>query len=402
MAAKPIYGVGIDAGGRRTRVVICAVENGRLRCLGASEVASSGWGAKGKIADQQAVAESITKAVREAEARAGVSVQSAVVGVGGPTVRGANGHGVLELGHEREIEQRDVNKVVDRASRVNLLDDRMVLQLFPQDFVVDDHPGHRDPRRMIASRLELNVHLVTASIQEHNAIIGAVNQAHVVVEETVFEALAACYATVLPEHRREGIAVVDIGAQSTELVVYYGDSMQLASTVSISGDNFTRDLAHGDALCLGFEEAETVKLEYGGAASGNIPENIVVELPTPENRERREVQRTFINGILEARAEELFEHVRAEFARVGMERALIGGVCLTGGGSRLPDLCDVAERILRCQTRFGLPLGIRDWPAELNDPAWSTAAGLAMYSAKLKTQAEQDRQSVGLLARIMQ
>src|SRR5207244_11153462 len=127
--------------------------------------------------------------------------------------------GVMELGYSREIEQRDVNRVVDRASRVQLLEDRMVLQLFPQDFVVDDHPGHRDPRRMLASRLEINVHLVTASVQEHNSVIGAVNEAHLAVEETIYEALASCYAAVMPENRREGIAVVDIGAQSTELVV---------------------------------------------------------------------------------------------------------------------------------------------------------------------------------------
>src|SRR6267142_302166 len=105
--------------------------------------------------------------------------------------------------------RRDVTRVVDRASRVQLQEDRMLLQLFPQDFVVDDHPGHRDPRKMLASRLEINVHLVTASVQEHNSVIGAVNEAHLVVEETVFEALAACYAAVLPEERREGIAVVD-------------------------------------------------------------------------------------------------------------------------------------------------------------------------------------------------
>jgi len=184
------------------------------------------------------------------EARAGASIESAVVGMGGPTVRGANGRGVLELGYVQEIQQKDVNRVFDRASRVQLMEDRMVLQLFPQDFVVDDHPGHRDPRKMLASRLEVNVHLVTASIQEHNAIIGAVNSAHLSVEETVYEALASCYAAVLPENRREGIAVVDIGSQSTELVIYYGDAMHLASTVRICGDHFTRDLAQG--LCLSF------------------------------------------------------------------------------------------------------------------------------------------------------
>src|SRR5205823_10013861 len=129
----------------------------------------------------------------EAGARAGVSVGSAVVGMGGNAVRGANGRGVVEWGQLREIEQRDVNRVVDRASRVQLQEDRMLLQLFPQDFVVDDHPGHRDPRKMLASRLEINVHLITCSIQEHNSLVGAVNQAHITVEETVFEALAACY-----------------------------------------------------------------------------------------------------------------------------------------------------------------------------------------------------------------
>src|SRR5204863_6900754 len=127
---------------------------------------------------------------------------SAVVGMGGSTARGHSGRGVLELGHVREIDQRDVNRVVDRASRVQLMEDHMVLQLFPQDFIVDEHPGHRDPRKMLASRLEINVHLVTSSIQEHNAIVGAVNAAHLAVEESVFEGLDACYAAVLPENRR--------------------------------------------------------------------------------------------------------------------------------------------------------------------------------------------------------
>src|SRR6185369_16649658 len=237
MGAKPLYAVGLDAGSRRTRMVICVLEERRVRFLGYSNIESQGW-AKGRIADQMAVADSILTALREAEAMVGVSLGSATVGMGGATVRGANGRGVVELGHVREVEQRDVNRVVERASRVQLQEDRMILQMFPQDFVVDDHPGHRDPRRMLASRLEINVHLVTASIQEHNSLIGAINQAHLVVEESVFEALAACYAAVLPEERREGIAVVDIGAQSTELVVYYGDAMHLASTVRICGDHF--------------------------------------------------------------------------------------------------------------------------------------------------------------------
>lgn len=398
MAAKPIYGVGLDAGSRRTRLVIFLLEGESVRFLGYGASESYGW-KKGRIADRGAAAESMLAALRQAEAMSGVSAEGAVVGMGGPTVRGANARGVLELGYVREIEQYHVNRVVDRASHVQLQEDRMVLQMFPQDFVVDGHPGHTDPRKMMASRLELNVHLLTASVQEHNALIGAVNEAHLAVEETVYEALAASYAAVLPENRRQGIALIDIGADSTELAIYHGDAMQLCSTMRVSGDHFTRDLAQG--LCIGYDEAEKVKLEYGGASPDTCPDNVVVELPTPENRESRDAQLKFIHQILAARADELFQFVRAELARVSMERALIGGVFLTGAAARLPDLCDVAERVLQCQTRFGLPLGIEGWPEALDDPEWTTAAGLAMYSAKLKVQAVRQRESAGWLGKIL-
>ena len=184
MAAKPIYAAGLDAGSRRTRLVICVLENSRIRFAGASSVESQGW-TKGRIADQQAVADTVTAALREADSSAAYALQSVVVGMGGPSVRGANGRGVLELGYVQEIQHSDIRRVIERASRVQLMEDRMVLQLFPQDFVVDDHPGHRDPRKMLASRLEINVHLVTSSIQEHNAIIGAVNAARVIGRETI-------------------------------------------------------------------------------------------------------------------------------------------------------------------------------------------------------------------------
>src|ERR1044071_4875001 len=236
MAAKPIYAVGLDAGSRRTRMVICVLENGRLRLTGAAAVESEGWH-KSRIADHHGVAESILACLRGAESCSGISVESAVVGIGGPAIRGHSTRGHMELDYVREIDQRDVNRVLDRAMRVQLQEDRMLLQVFPQDFVVDDHPGHHDPRKMMASHLELNVHLVTCSAQEHKSLVGAVNQAHLIVEETVFEGLAACYAAVRPEDRREGIAVIDIGAHSTEIVAYYGDAMYTAAAVPICGDH---------------------------------------------------------------------------------------------------------------------------------------------------------------------
>ena len=398
MDGQPIYAVGLDAGSLRTRFAIGVLEADGLRLIGYGETESEGW-IKGRIADQRAASESILRAVREAEAVAQATVESAVAGMGGPTVRGANSRAAIEVGRRREIEHRDVTRVIEHASRVQLHEDRMMLQACLQDFVVDDHPGHRDPRGMIASRIEANMHLITASELEHDCLVAAMNQAHLAAEETVYEGLAACYGAVLPEERREGIALLDIGAHSSELAVYYGDSLQLASSIPICGDHFTRDVARG--LCTTYEDAVRLKEEYGCAVLGLTADNSLIEVPSPEEREAREAPRRLLNQILEARAEELFRLVRRELARVGMDHALMGGVVLCGGGAHLNGLCDMAERILSCQARNGLAQGIRDWPEELDDPVWTTAAGLMMYSAKLKVRDQAQQRAAGFLGRML-
>ena len=396
MGAKTHYAVGLDAGAEKTRCMVCALEGRRIRVLGCAEVRSEGW-QKGRIADQQAASGSILAAAQQAERTAQVSVDSVVVGIGGPTVRGANSRGVVDLARPREIEQRDVNRAVSRASHVQLQEDLMVLQLFPQDFVVDDHPGHRDPRRMIASRLEVNAHVITTSAQEHDCVIAAINQAHLSVDETVFEAIAACHASVLPEDRREGVACLDIGAHSSELVVYYGDALQLAAAIPICGDHFTRDIARG--LRISFEDAAMVKEQYGSAISEWTSATSTVDIPSYQDG--REAPLRVVHQIAEARAMDLFQLVHRELTRVGMDRALIGGIVLTGAGARLAGMCDAAERLLNTQARKGLPVGILGWPDELNDPAWATVAGLAMYSGRLKLQGETERQQIGLLGRML-
>ena len=203
MSGKVFLAVGLDAGASRTRCLVCVIESLRMRCLGYGECPSEGW-VKSRIRDQNALTQSVLEALHEAEHRAQVSIESAVVGFGGLTVRGANSRSRIELGRPRAIEQRDVNRALDRASRVQLHEDRMVLQLFAQDFIVEDQAGHRDPRSMLAQRLEANAHLITGSVQEHNCLVAAINQAHVAVEETVFEPVAAHYAAIVPEDRHEG------------------------------------------------------------------------------------------------------------------------------------------------------------------------------------------------------
>jgi cell division protein FtsA len=396
--SKSTIAVGLDAGSRYTRCVICALENNRMRFLGCGAVESQGW-AKSQIADQQAVSRSVLEAVQNAEKAANVQVESVTAGFGGATARGANTSSPpLELGRPREITSADVRTVLKKAGRLQMMEDRMVLQYFQQDFVVDDHPGHRDPRKMLAFSLVANIHVITVSEKEHNALVGAINQAHLTVEETVFEAIASCYGAVLPEERVQGLACLDIGAHSSELVVYYGDSLQAAATIPIGGDNFTRDIAH--RFTIQFEDAALAKELFGSATTADIGENSLIELPAADGREIREDRRKELSGVIEDRALELFEQVKKELLRVGMERALTSGIVLTGGGAHLPGMCKVAESLLECPARLGTGCGIQDWPEELDMPSWSTALGLAMYSARLKVHEEKARQSQGILGRI--
>ena len=400
MSTKSIFATGLDAGSTHTRCVISLLEGQHLRLVGYGSVPSRGW-SKSRITDQQAVSECILAAVEQAEAMAGAAVETVVAGMGGLTARGANSRGRMDFGRPREVEQRDINRAMDRAMYIQLQEDRMVLQLLPQDFVVDDQPGFHDPRNMMASVIEANAHLITISAQEHTNLVGAINRAHLSVDETVYEAIAACYASVLSSDRRDGVALIDIGAHSTEVVCYYGESAQIVASLRICGDHFSRDIAH--AFRIPVESAAIVKHEFGGAVSQGTAENSTVELPLAEGhgREGREASRKVLNEILESRTVELFEMVRAELARAGMQRAITSGLVIAGGGALLPGICDVAERVLESPARIGLAQGFRNWPDELNDPAWTTAAGLSMYAARLRSKVDLERQSVGMLGRIL-
>src|SRR5271165_2638473 len=273
MSTNSIFAAGVDAGSTYTRCVIALLEDERLHFLGYGCVPSEGW-VRSRIADQQAVSDCVLAAVEEAERTAQTAIETVVAGIGGLTVRGANNRGRWDMGRPREITQKDVNRAMDKAMRVQLQEDRMLLEVLPQDFVVDDHPGFHDPRQMLGSVIEANAHLITTSIQEHTNLIGAINRAHLSVDETVYEAMAACYAGVLPEDRTEGVALIDIGRHSTELVCYYGESAQMAASLRICGDHFSRDLAH--ALRIPLEAAALVKEQFGSAVATGTAENSVV------------------------------------------------------------------------------------------------------------------------------
>ena len=392
--------VGLDTGSARTRCVICALDNRGIRYLSHGLAPSAGW-SKGRIVDQVAASESIRAAVIDAERGAQVAVETVTLGVGGLEVHGAQSRGLYEVGRPHELRSEDLEYAGSLAADVRLEHNRTLLHVLPQDFILDGRAGFRRPQKNICSRLEANVHVVTTSQHEHQALVAAAHLAHLAVEETVFEPMAAAYACLGLEARARGAAVLDLGIQSSDLVIYEGDALLLASSIPVWGDHFTRDIAV--IFKVTYEDAECLKQEYGCALLGLTADSSLIEVPSPEGRPSREAYRSELNEILEARAEELFLHVRSELQRVGMGRRLDEGVILTGGGALLTGMCDMAERVLDCQVANGIVTeeDIAGWPEELKSPAWSTAAGLAMYSAKLKLHRPAARSVNGLMGLVL-
>lgn len=398
MAKEPQFAIGIDAGSYRTRCVITVLEDDYVRFAGAGEAESAGW-TRGRITDSSALSASVLRAVENAERNARVLVDAAVIGLGGPSIQSGTRRRLYELGRPRAIEMEDMAFAMRLASEVTLENDRALLQVLPQDFAVDGRAGIRNPLGRVASRLEANTHVITVSAQEHDTLMGAVQRAHINVEETMSEAVAAAYASVLERDRSRGVMVIDIGAQSTDVVVFDGEAAVMSASIPISGEHFTRDIA--TIFKVSMNDAELLKREHGCARLGLTADNTLIEIPSSEGRAPREATRRELNEILEARAEELFQKVREKLEAAGIANTLAEGALLCGGGALLNGMEDMAEVILDCPARKAIPLGIEHWPDEMSRADWTTAAGLALYSAKLKTRMEFKRRAPGLISMIL-
>lgn len=385
MAKRAQYAAGLDLGSAWTRLVVVSLENGLVRYLTHAAEVSRGWH-RGQIADQNAVAGCVRRVFEQCARKLREPVGSAVVGVGGPGVRCRQGRGVYDFGPRRRVQQDDIVQALKLAAQSPLEPDRMLLQVLPQDFTLDGRPPIPHPLNVECERFEAHALMITASRQEHQTVVSAVQQAGVQVEETVFEAMASAYACILPEERAGGVALLDIGAHSSNVVFYDGDSMLFAAGLPVSGDHFTRDIStvHG----VSYEEAERLKLAYGCAHTAPSGDNIIIELPAEGGRTGREVSRRALVETLEARAGQVFEIVESCRQRHARDMHLGEGLVLCGGGALLEGMVQEAERLLRCPARLGLTRGVLEWPDELCSPAWTAAAGLAMYSARLQSRRE--------------
>jgi cell division protein FtsA len=372
----------IDVGSAKTCALVAETTDNGLRYRGHG-VAESRGSRKGVIVDLDKAVSSIQKAVEMAEDAAGAPIEHALVGVAGSHVRGLNSHGGITFGtRPREIAKEEIRMAVDRARAIQLPADREILHLLPQEFILDEQPGVHDPLGMMAARLEVRVHMVTSASSATQNVVTAVNRAGVHVDDTVFEPLACADSILRADERDLGVCLADIGAGSTELAVFHQGAVAYTGVIPVGGDHFTSDLSVG--LCTPVNEAEKLKKLYGNAIVTLIPEGNEVEVPSVGDRPSRLMPQRLLGEILEPRARELCEMLRDTLRQSGTFDICLAGLVLSGGGSRLPGLIDIAESVLRKPVRLSWPVPLAKMPTELAEPEYATALGMVYYGHRAR------------------
>jgi cell division protein FtsA len=378
----PNFITAIDVGSAKTSVLVAELSENGLRYRGHGICESKGL-RKGVITDLDKAASSIQKAVEKAEDVAGIPVEHGLVGIAGAHIRGVNSHGGITFGNRsREIGRDEIRQAVDKARTIPLPADREILHLLPQEFILDDQPGVQDPTGMMAARLEVRVHIVTAAAGAAQNIITAVNKAGVHVDDTVFEPLACADSVLRNDERDLGVCLADLGAGSCDLIVFQQGAVAHTAVIPIGGDHFTSDLSVG--MCTPAADSETLKRTFGNAVVTLIPEGNEVEVPSVGDRPSRMMPQRMIGEILEPRARELFELMRDNLRQAGVFDHCIAGIVLTGGAARLSGLLDVAESMLRKAARFAYPTAMAKMPAVLAEPEFATVLGMVYYGHRAR------------------
>jgi cell division protein FtsA len=383
----------LDAGSAWTRVLAADLNEGALRYRGHGIVESAGM-RKGLISDLGPAAKAVKAANERAEWVARANIDECVVGVGGPHIRGLNTNGGFDLGSRmREITREDVRAAIERARAVERPPDREILHLLPRQFILDDQPGIFDPVGMVGARLEVDLHIATCSGSALQSTVTCANRAGLEVTEAVLESIAAAEATLSADERELGVCLLDIGAHSSDLVVFFEGAVVHTGSVPIGGAHFTNDLAVG--LQMPTAQAEDLKCQFGHCVVTAVPQEAEIEIANPQPQ--RLVLRN-IAEILEPRARELMQFVKESLRQGGVVDALGAGCVLTGGAAALPGILDITESQLRVPARTGMPVRLSNMPGELVNPGFATPIGMLLYAHR--TRVTRAAENNGLRAKL--
>jgi cell division protein FtsA len=369
----------LDIGSAWTRVLAADLNEGSLRYRGHGIVESAGM-RKGLIAELGPAFKAVKAASERAERSARINIDECIVGVGGPHIRGLNTSDGIDLGTRmREITREDVRNAVERARSIERPPDREILHLLPRQSILDDQPGIFDPVGMVGTRLKVDLHIATCSGSALQSTVTCANRAGIEVSEAVLESIAAAEATLSADERELGVCLLDIGAHSSDLAVFFEGAVAHTASVPIGGQHFTNDLAVG--LEVPVAQAEELKRMYGHAVVTAVPQLAEIEIASPQPRM---LPLRTIAEILEPRARELLYFVKESLRQGGVVDALGAGCVLTGGGAMLPGMLDVTESQLRVTARTGMPVRLSHMPGELVHPSFATAIGMLLYAHRAR------------------
>jgi len=385
---KNSYIVGLDIGTKKAVAIISEItDDKKIEIIGIGTADSRGL-RKGVVVNLEATVNAIKKAQEEAELMAGVEIDSAFVGISGAHIKSFNSRGVIAVsGKNREITREDIERVVEQSKAVSIPPDREIIHIIPQEFLVDEQDGIKDPLGMSGIKLEVNVHIVTSATTSIQNLRTCIERAGIEIEQIVLNQIAASTSTLTHDEMELGVGLIDMGGGTTEIAIFERGSLWYTSIIPIGGDNFTNDIAVG--LRTPIPEAEKIKKKFGCVSSPLLDEQETVEIPSVgRGKKPRILSRQLLADIIQPRAEEIFRLVDNDIKRMGYEKSLNSGIVLTGGTALLEGLEEVAEETFDLPVRRGDPSGIGGLAERVNTPDYSASVGLTLYGYnKLKEKA---------------
>ncbi len=375
MARKDDLIVGLDIGTTKICAIVAERAENGADVVGIGTHPSKGL-RKGVVVDIDATVDSIKQAVEEAELMADCEISSVYAGIAGGHIDGFNSHGIVAV-KNREVGSNDVRRVIDAAKAVAIPMDREVIHVIPQEFIIDDQDGIREPLGMSGVRLEAKIHIVTAAVTSAQNIVKCANKAGLNVVDIVLEPLASAEAVLAGDERDLGVCLIDIGGGTTDLAVFADGSIKHTSVLGLGGYHITNDIAVG--LRTPFEEAERIKKRFGVASSRYLGSDDVITVPSVGGRRPREVSRKILCEVIEPRIDEVLSLARQELQKAGLDDRIPSGVVLTGGCSALTGIADLAEEIFESPVRSGTPTRVGGLQDVVRSPMYATGVGLVLY-----------------------
>jgi cell division protein FtsA len=374
---------GLDLGTTKVCAIVAEQTDDGLDIIGVGSVPSKGL-KKGVVVNIESTVQAIKAAIEQAETMAGCRINTVYAGVAGSHVRAFNQDGVAAIPN-REVVADDVARVLEQAKAFPLGSDRQVLHVLPKEYIVDHQDGIREPIGMSGVRLEARVHIVTAATTSVQNIIKCAERCGLYVPEVVLEPLASADAVLSDDEKEIGVALVDIGGGTTDVILYVNGAVVHTSVIPLGGLNLTNDLAQG--LRTPVAEAERVKIKYGCAATALVDQDETIEVPSVGGRPPRVIRRYALCELIEPRVEEIFAAVRHVIEETGFSDLLGAGIVITGGSTMLDGMPEIAEQVVGLQVRRGVPVGVGGLIDVVKSPAYATGVGLVKYGASRLRQA---------------